>query len=439
MLWKMIKRLQEHFGQHRLLGGAFVLAVTQFAASVVGLVRDRLLDQTFPHLGVVDVYVAAFRPSDLLFQVCVMSAIGTILLPLLASHKAHDRHDDVSAVLTGTMQWGTIVFGAVGILLWIFLPWLAPHMVQFQGSELALYISFARLAILVNLLFVFGNAFGQYLVTEQRYWIYGLTPILYTLGTIAGTVWLTKFYGEQGPMIGTVAGAVIYVLYRAIGALWRGFRIRPGLWHPDFMKMGLKMIPRMLALAALQLQLLLFDTVASGLGPGAVTINAFTRNFQSVIVGVAGIAVAQSAFSLMSQAAAKKEMDRFGIYVHKGLGLLLLLTVPGAVILAFCAPIAAWLVSLLQVYGSFKLCLILYAISVPFESIAHLFLRAFYSLHDTMIPAILGVLSGAAAVAIAWWAAPIWGVLALPLGYTLGQVLETMILGVLLERRMRQG
>jgi peptidoglycan biosynthesis protein MviN/MurJ (putative lipid II flippase) len=79
----------------------------------------------------------------------------------------------------------------------------------------------------------------------------------------------------------------------------------------------------------------------------------------------------------------------------------------------------------------------MYAISVPFESIAHLFLRAFYSLHDTFIPAVLGVLSGAAAILIAWFWAPMYGVLALPLGYTLGQVIETMVLGVLLERRIK--
>jgi len=35
--------------------------------------------------------------------------------------------------------------------------------------------------------FVMGNAFGQYLIAKQKYWAYGITPILYTLGTIAGT------------------------------------------------------------------------------------------------------------------------------------------------------------------------------------------------------------------------------------------------------------
>ena len=55
------------------------------------------------------------------------------------------------------------------------------------------------------------------------------------------------------------------------------------------------MLPRMFALGALQLQLLLFDTIASGLDAGSITINAYSRNFQSVLVGVAGIALAQSA------------------------------------------------------------------------------------------------------------------------------------------------
>lgn len=421
------------------MGGAIVLALTQFAASFVGLIRDNLLARTFPGLGVVDVYVAAFRPSDLLFQVCIMSALGTVFVPILAAHKAHGRRDEINQVLTGTMAMGGALFGLIALVVGLAFPWIAQYLVHFTGDDLTLYIRFGQLALLTNFLFVFGNSFGQYLITEQRYWIYGITPVLYTLGTIAGTLWLTPIVGVYGPMLGTVGGAVAYVLFRAGAVFHYGFRLPKKLLHPDLHHMGLLMLPRMFALGALQFQLLLFDTIASGLDGGSITINAYARNFQSVLVGIAGIALAQSAYSLMSQAAAKGEAHRFKIYVEKGLGMMFVMIIPASIVLMLASPIAARLVHLHTDawYPVFRIALILYALSAPFESASHLLLRGFYAYKDTVTPAILVVGSAFFSVGIAAYFTPTLSVFALPLGYSVGQVLQASALGVLLMRKIR--
>ena len=431
-------RIPQFLHQHRLLGGAIVLAITQFAASFVGLIRDNLLARTFPGLGVVDVYVAAFRPSDLIFQICIMSALGTVFVPMLAAHKAHGRRSEIHQVLAGTMAMGGAFFAVIGLGLAIGFPWIAGTLVHFTGDQLALYIRFGQLALLTNFLFVFGNSLGQYLITEQRYWIYGLTPVLYTMGTIAGTLWLTPVLGVYGPMAGTVCGAAVYVVTRAAAVFHDGFRFPAKLWHPDLHEMGLLMLPRMFALGALQLQLLLFDTMASGLDAGSITINAYARNFQSVLVGVAGIALAQSAYSLMSQAAARGEMQRFRIYVYKCLGLIVTLIVPASILLILLAPVAARLVHLQSDawYPDFRIALMLYAASATFESVSHLLLRGFYALKNTVIPALLVVGSAFLSVGIAWLLTERLGVFSLPLGYALGQVLQASVLGVLLMKKI---
>ncbi|NOS67139.1 MAG: hypothetical protein HOO67_02130 [Candidatus Peribacteraceae bacterium] len=427
-------RVPAFLHQHRLMGGAIVLALTQFGASLAGLFRDNLLARTFPGLGVVDVYVASFRPSDLLFQICIMSALGTVFVPILAAHKAHGRRSEIDQVLTGTMAMGGAFFGLIALGLGLGFPWIAGYLVSFTGTDLALYIRFGQMALLTNFLFVFGNAFGQYLITEQRYWMYGITPILYTLGTIAGTLWLTPFYGVYGPMMGTVAGAVALVIIRATAVFHYGFRIPKKIWHPDLHNMGILMLPRMFALGALQLQLLLFDTIASGLDRGSITINAYARNFQSVLVGIAGIALAQSAYSLMSQAAARGEAKRFKIYVEKGLGIMLLMLIPASILLMALAPVAARLVHLQDDtwYPVFRTALILYAISASFESASHLLLRGFYAYKDTVTPAIIVVSSAFLSVGIAWFFTARLAVFSLPLGYSLGQILQAVILGILL-------
>ncbi len=433
----MFAFLKAHVGQHRILGGAAVLAVTQAAASVAGLLRDRLLNQTFSgDLSVVDAYIASFRPSDLLFQLTVMSGIATVLVPLLA--RAHAKGGDSSDLLSSVMSIGSLVFGALALAFGLLFPYVAPALVDFDGRSLELYIQFGRIALLTNFLFVCGNSLGQYLVTVQKYWLYGLTPVLYTAGTIMGTLWLTPAYGPLGPMLGTLGGAVVYVLIRLVGAVWSGYRPRLRFWDPDLSTMGLLMLPRMAALAVLQLQLLLFDTIASGLSPGSIVVNSNARNFQSFVVGVIGIALAQSAFPLMSQAAARGEKDRFVLYVRKGVTTIVALTVPAAIALVVATPIAAKLVHIDSVYASFSAAILVYAVSIPFESLNHLVLRSYYSLHVTALPAVLSVVNGAIAIVVAWALAPHIGVQAIPLGFLLGQAISLAGLAALLPFATRR-
>ncbi len=434
---RMSTRLREHLGQHRLLGGALVLAVTQAAASVMGLVRDRLLNQTFPGLDTVDVYIASFRPSDLLFQIAIMSGISTVLLPMLARHTATGEKSEASALLSAVMTIGSLVFGVLALVLAVFFPVVAPLLVGFHGESLELYILFGRLALVTNFLFVFGNALGQFLNVRKRYWIYGITPVLYTLGTIAGTVWLTPSVGQLGPMLGTLAGAMLYVAFRLAGAIAAGFRLTLRLWHKDLSTMGWLMLPRMLALAALQAQLLLFDTLASHLPAGSVTINSNARNFESFLVGVIGIALAQSAFAHLSESAAAKDYARFWLYIKKGVQWTLLLTVPASAVLVLCTPVAEWLMHLQRVHALFALSLFTYALSVPFESLNHLYLRAYYSLHSTATPAVFSVLNGVIAITAAWLLAPAVGINAIPLGFLAGQCVSCVGLAALLPRHAK--
>lgn len=409
----------------------------QAGASVMGLLRDRALTKTFPGLDTVDVYISSFRISDLLFQVTVMAGFSVALVPLLAQYAAKNNQKEMSHLLSGVMGIASVIFGAIALGLFFIFPSIAPMLVQFEGESLTLFIQFGRMTLLSNFLFVFGNAFGQYLITIQRYWIYGITPILYTAGTIFGTLVLTEQYGQLAPMLGTLLGAFLYVMLRLGAVLASGCQIKASLWHPDLPQFFRLMFPRMVALGALQLQLLLFDTVASGLEVGSVTINAYARNFQAVAVGIAGIALAQSAFSLLSQAAAKKEYDRFWIYLRKGIGILLLVTIPGATALVFLSPVAAWLVHLSERLTIFHICIVLYAISIPFESINHLLLRAYYATKETVTPAVFSVVNGGIAIAISWALAPLIGVYALALGFTAGQIMQMLGLSILLPHHIR--
>lgn len=430
--------LSSFLSQKRIAGGAFVLAFTQLLASVCGFLRDQAFSITFPidsdPIGVASVYIAAFRPSDLLFQIFVMSSLSVLLVPFLSAHLAHDRKEQVDQILTSTMIVFGIMFGGIALVLALFFPWVAPYFVKFTGESLELYIQFGRIALLTNFLFVFGNALGQYLIAIQRYWMYGLSPIVWSLCTIAGTYLLTPVFGVLGPMIGTVIGTTIYIAIRAIGVARHGYRPsigQDGFVHPELRQMGLLIIPRMIALGAIHLQFLLLDRLASGLDTSMIALNQFARNFESVVPGIVGIAIAQSAFSLLSQSAARKDNALLLSQMKKAISFNMLLAVPGALALALCASIAAWTIQLdASITPIFVSSLLLYAIAIPFESTNHIILRTFYALKNTGWPAASSAISSIIAVIVGTVLIDSIGVYALAIAYVASQVTQTTFLSV---------
>lgn len=430
-------QLPRIFQQSHIIGGTVILAITQLGASVMGFVRDSAFARTFPDSSVVDVYIASFRPSDFLFQTCIMAAMGTVLVPVLASHKAHNRPEELSKILSGSMMVAAIFFGVIALSLGLLLPWIAHFFVDFEGERLALYVHFGRIALFSNFLFIFGNTLGQYLITSQRYWLYGITPMIYTLGTILGTLLLTPYIGAYGPIAGTLCGTAVYVLLRYWDAVRLGFRFIPTLWHPEFASMGMLMLPRVLSLGALQFQLLTFDKIASGMDIGSVAMNSYARNFQSVLVGVTGIALAQSAYSLLGQSAAWKNEALFKKYMRWGFLSLLLVTIPGSVVLYFLAPYVAQVMGI-QNIALFSSALLVYAFSIPFESMNHLVLRAYYATKLTLVPALATVGGAVVAMTVSHQLASTYAVQSIGIGFTAGQIMVLLILVLYFRRVLSQ-
>lgn len=430
--------------RERIAGGALILALLQVSASIVGFFRDQAFSIMFPldsdPIGVASVYIAAFRPSDLLFQITVMSCLSVVLVPFLSAHIAHERRRDINELLSSTLVFFGFLFGSLALVLAIFFEQIAPYFVSFQGQSLSLYIFYGRIALLTNFLFVFGATLGQLLIAEQRYWMYGLTPVIWGLSTVLGTYFLTPLLGQIGPMLGTLIGTILYVVFRYIAAARMGFRLhlQGGVLHADLREMGWLIIPRMMALGALQLQLLLLDRFASGLGTEAVAVNQFARNFESLLPGIVGISLAQAAFSPLSQSAAKGEREKFVGQLKRGVLYNLALSVPGAFALALLAGVGAWLMHLSPpVSDVFITALWIYALAVPFECVNHMLLRSFYARKNTAYPAVSSVLSCIVAVSAAAYFVPTYGVYALALAFVVSQIVQTSFLGVSIGKLVR--
>jgi len=123
--------------------------------------------------------------------------------------------------------------------------------------------------------------------------------------------------------------------------------------------------------------------------------------------------------------------------MRKGTLLVLGLTIPGALFIIACIPLEIWIMHVPQEAAAFTTCILFYALSIPFEGLNHLYTRAFFAVKHTTIPAILSVINGAVAIALAWFLAGRMGVAAFHSDMPLGMAIEVTGLFMFLPSEKR--
>lgn len=429
----------------RLRGGASILTITTFGSYVLGLVRDRILAQTFGASRTLDIYNAAFHIPDLILNIFVAGALSAAFIPIFSGLLAKGQHSEADRFASTTLQAAGVTVIVVGLACFLLMPWLAPLIAPgFTPEEQAILIRASRMLLVSPLLFAFSNGIGGMLISYKRYLPYGLSPMLYNLGIIGGALFGAK-YGVNGIIVGTLFGALLHLAVRLAGIARTAFRFRDGIDLADhhFIHMVKLMLPKMIGHPVEQVTFLLFTNIASLLAAGSITVVNFARNFQSVPVSLFGIAFSLAIFPMLCEAAAQKKSAHWRENFNKARRNILFFTLPSALGLLLLAKIP---VALFLGGGNFTpadsektaLVLAIFSLAIPTESLQHLYARGFYALKNTVIPVVVGIAGLLIAIFSARLLVPQLDILAIPLGFALGSFARLVLLVLLLPRMLRE-
>jgi putative peptidoglycan lipid II flippase len=158
-------------------------------------------------------------------------------------------------------------------------------------------------------------------------------------------------------------------------------------------------------------------------------------------LGIFGMAVGSAALPALSALAARGELSALGITARRTLGGILFMVVPAALVL-----IGARLPLVQTIYerGEFTTeasaraatALAFYAAGLPAHGALEIITRTFYALKDTRTPVAIGVAAMALNVGLAYAGAPQLGYVAIPLALSACTILETVVLWLVLQRRL---
>ena len=175
---------------------------------------------------------------------------------------------------------------------------------------------------------------------------------------------------------------------------------------------------------------------------GSVTSVSFARNYQSAAVSIVGVGFALAAFPTLSTAYAAADRRGFLRALFSNLTTIVTLTTAAAIVLF---ALSTFIVDFFLGGGAFDaedvattaLILSAFTISIPLESVTHLLSRAIYATHHTLLQVFSSLAGFGVTVAATLLLVPSTGIVAIPLGFAIGQAVKVLLLAVSLAVRLR--
>jgi putative peptidoglycan lipid II flippase len=384
----------------QIVRAAGLVMILFIVSRALGLLREMVISHQFGTGGDLDAYLAAFRLPDILFQIVAGGALASAFIPTFAGYLAQEDETGAWRLASAIINLVLLVTASLAALAALLAPWLVSMIIApgFAPARQVLTTNLMRTMLITPVVFGISGVLMGILNARQHFVLPALAPILYNLGIIGGAMVLAPTEGVGGLALGVVGGALGHLLVQLPGLVRHGMRYTPtlGLGNLGVHEVGRLMLPRMLGLAAVQLNFLVNTILASGLAPGSLAALNYAWLLMLLPQGVFAQAVATAAFPTFSEQAARGRQAEMRSTLAATLRAVLYLSVPAAAgLLVLRIP----LVQLLFERGAFTetstlmvaQALALYAMGLPAHCLVEIVVRAFYALHDTKTPVAVSV------------------------------------------------
>ena len=392
---------------HNVHHAAFWLAVFSLLSAFLGMFRDRLLAGHFGASRELDIYYAAFRVPDFIYTLMLLFTASTALIPIFLE-TSQDQKKSINNLIGSLI----IVFSSAVFVLGLAAFFLMPYFVGFSFSgfsfeEKELTVLLSRILLVSPLLLGLSNIFASVTQTFGRFFIYGLSPVVYNLGIIFGILTFMKFWDLPGLAAGVILGAVLHMGVQT-ALLWR-LGVKPnfsGFLFEDIRNVVALSLPRTISLQVGQILSIILTGVASTLAVGSITVFNLASNLEFIPITVIGLSYSIAAFPALAEYSLKKAKEHFETHFSAAFRHILFWALPFSLILL---TLRAQIVRVILGSGNFSwsdtrltaASLMLLAFAVTFQSAILLLVRAFHAEGEVWRPLFINIIStlfGAGAV-----------------------------------------
>ncbi|MEK7175836.1 MAG: lipid II flippase MurJ, partial [Patescibacteria group bacterium] len=423
----------------------------------------RLLAHMFGAGSELDIYYAAFRIPDFLF-ISVASIVSlSVLIPFIIEKDSQSRQA-LRGFIDSVFSFFAILMLLAAILAYFLMPQLSQILFKgFSAVAIEEVVFISRLLLLSPVILGLSNLFGSLTQAYNRFLIYALAPILYNAGIVIGILFFSQKLGILGAVIGVILGASLHLLVQ-VPYVWQSGFLPRLTFRPDWnliKKVAKISFPRTLTLSMSSIVLLFLVAMAARIAPGSISIISLSNNIQGISLSLIGVSYSLAAFPTLSRKFQEKDMKAFVEQMAISARFIIFWSLP---LSATLVVLRAQIVRVLLGSGLFDwsatrltaAAVALFIVSSLFQSLMLLFMRGFYSAGITRKPFYINLISSLALGLITYYLLeffyrsntfhlfitalmkvedlPTSAVLMLPLGFSLGTFINTVILWYAFER-----
>lgn len=446
---------------------ALVLAVFSVLSQLIGLFRDRFLASVVGPSQALDVYYASFRVPDFLYTSVASLFSVTVLIPFILSHikKGNDKEMQrfSNSLLSAYCLGMVVICGVVFALMPQLSRLVSPGFSVTQHAQL---VSYTRLMLLSPFLFGLSSLLSAFTQVKQKFLSFAMAPLLYNFGIVIGLLLFYPHFGITGIIWGVIIGALFHMLIQ-IPSLLSVSSLPRLVTHIDWSMIKeviRQSLPRTLGLSITNIIFISMSAIASLLVSGSISVFQLSYNIQTTPLMIIGISYAVAAFPTLTRLFEEGKDDEFLALVHRATRNILFFAIPCTL---FFIVLRAQIVRILLGGGVFSWndtrlvagALALFSISVAAQSLVLLLVRGFYAKGNTKTPVKINLISmivtlcATVGLLALFKYSPFFeefivtllrvdgvtgaSVLLLPLGFSIGQITNAVILWVRFHREYK--
>jgi len=448
-----------------IISAALMLGFFSLFSRILGMLRNRIFAGEFSAGRELDIYFAAFRIPDLIYNIFIIGAVGAVFIPIFLERYQKSKKEAME--LTNTVLNVFVLCVILFALIFaIFAPQIMSVLVYgFSQEDIQKTADMTRIMLLGTVFLGISSILGNMLQANKRFFSYAVAPILYNIGIIFGALFLVDGFGILGLAMGVVLGSVMHFLIQLPPALKLGFsyKFSFNIFDPSLKKMIRLSGPRIAGLLAYQLNFIVITAIGSSLASGSIAVFNFANDLQYIPIGIVALSFVTAVFPFLSESYTKKNIKEFLGKFYSTVNQILFLVIPISV---FLILERAQIVRVLLGTGHFSwedtrltaAALGIFALSVFSQSLVPLFSRAFFAMGDSKTPVIVNVSSLAINIALSFYFVGLISdggafasaigqalkvsdlsgiaVLGLPLAFSLGSIINLLWLYFVLSHRI---
>jgi putative peptidoglycan lipid II flippase len=428
----------------QIAGATAIVMASVLLSRLLGFWREWAVAHQVGSNATTDAYYAAFTLPDFLNYLVAAGSLSVTFIPVFSKYMAEKNEEEGWRVFSIVVSFMGLVMIAVVVLAEIFAPKIVSLIAPgFGVVEKEHVVSLTRLMLPAQFCFYMGGILSAVQYAKNRFIVPSLAPLVYNIGVILCGVLLSSRLGITGFAVGVLVGAIVgNFLLQVYGAKRAGakFFFSLNIRHPGFILFVKLAVPIMLALSLAFTDDWIIRWFGSYLQPASITWLSYAKTLMRVPLGIVGQAIGVASFPVLAQLFSEKRMVELDQILSGTMkGIILMLMPITALTVAMSVPLVHLVFSHTRLHEQDLLAtagtLVWFSLGMIAWGAQNILARAFYAMHDTITPAVVGTAITVLNLPLYWLLVRHMQHLGLAAASSAGITAYTIILFVILIRK----